>query len=335
MCSHLPFLQQPLLFSPVVPVCMGPFVFRLRRKIGDFAPVPGKEVMPHSWTAAHHATDIDERTEVHVDTLQPGALRSHGFGCVDTCTSACGIRNRTQATIQNSPAETSAMSDVSSTDVLSFEWRWKVTAKQWRNCLHGKGLMRAQQFFGPRRSGNVILNLEIQKLCSMNRTTRRMVQEELAVMEQESRLAMHGQNQRLQQLRAAQRHNESTMLMRERDIPFRIGNEAHAALKHRRARMLTESARSGNARKRINSASIVNNNRTISHLKKLPGLGISYTKNLCKIRIFGQTPYERSPDFIGAHESVSRKHRIPKEASALKAAHLRVSGNSFGNSTTC
>ena len=53
--------------------------------------------------------------------------------------------------------------------------------------------------FGPRGSENIILNLEVLELCSMNRTTRRMAQEELAVMEQQSCLAMLGQNQGFQQ----------------------------------------------------------------------------------------------------------------------------------------
>ena len=41
--------------------------------------------MLHSMTLEDFATDIDERTEAHVDTLQTCALRSHGFGCVDVC----------------------------------------------------------------------------------------------------------------------------------------------------------------------------------------------------------------------------------------------------------
>ena len=95
------------------------------------------------------------------------------------------------------------------------------------------------------------------------------------------------------ELRAAQRNNESTMQMRERDIPFQIGNEARAALKHQRARELTKHNQlvlEMPENDLFGIEWIMNNNRTISHLKKLSGLGISYTKN----PITSVTIYERS-----------------------------------------
>ena len=57
------------------------------KKIEDFASaVSGREVIPHSLICKDCATDIEERTEVPLDTLQPCALRSHGFGYFDVCT---------------------------------------------------------------------------------------------------------------------------------------------------------------------------------------------------------------------------------------------------------
>ena len=40
--------------------------------------------------------------------------------------------------------------------------------------------------------------------------------------------------------RAAQLNNDLTMEMREREILFRIGNEAQVALRHQRAHLMTE-----------------------------------------------------------------------------------------------
>ena len=58
--------------------------------------------------------------------------------------------------------------------------------------------------FGPGGSENILLNIEVQELCSMNRATQRMAQGESAAMEQHARLARFHQYQGFQQ--AVQEH---------------------------------------------------------------------------------------------------------------------------------
>ena len=102
----------------------------------------------HSLTSEDFATstDIVQHTKERADTLQHGALRPHGFGCIDACnpSAVCEPKargshlssNLQQATIDNSLAKIPAMSDVfSTTDVVPFnQWRWKINPQHWRKC---------------------------------------------------------------------------------------------------------------------------------------------------------------------------------------------------------
>ena len=126
--------------------------------------------------------------------------------------------------------------------------------------------------FGTERHEHVLVNMEIQVLRSTNRITLEITLEEWSAIEQKTSLSFFQQNQGHQiavqehltsrrcgessqtvfessaryetmlmmELRAAQMNNEPTVEQRERDILFRIGNEAQTAVRQQRAHMLTE-----------------------------------------------------------------------------------------------
>ena len=87
VCSHPPFPQQSLLFNPVFSV----FSAR-RRKLGDCSSaVSGKRVTLGGHTTATEI-HIVEHTKEYLDTLQPCALFSYGFGCIDVLTPSTVVK---------------------------------------------------------------------------------------------------------------------------------------------------------------------------------------------------------------------------------------------------
>ena len=100
------------------------------------------------------------------------------------------LRDLSQALIQNSHI---ANSDVSTIDEVCFTRGEKSILGTGENASRGSPDARTA-LFGPGGSENIIQNIEVHGLSSIGHKTRRMAQDELAALDQNSRLAMFHQN---------------------------------------------------------------------------------------------------------------------------------------------
>ena len=87
----------------------------------------------------HKPIMIKEATNIQ----EAKAARSRTDGEIQQ---ARAVRNLWQATMQTSPTANSAMSDVSSTDLVSFKWMWTVNPQYWAKMPEWRDLMREQRY---------------------------------------------------------------------------------------------------------------------------------------------------------------------------------------------